>query len=377
MTDKQYIVEEHLLIEKLVKGDTKTFDLLFDRYSRKIYGFALRYLKSEVDAEGVVQDVFLYIWKSRKNIKTDTNFRSYLFTITINLIKKVFRREAYLSKFKMEVGVKLSDNSADEQIEYASLLVEVDKLIDKLPERRRNIFIKSRKPGMSSKEIAEELGITPGTVDNQISEALKFLRTKIDKKRLLKYLDSVKYSGEHKYLIELFAELENHREFSEFLKSDWDEYISRNENVDKDLSDILRRVHDEIENIEKSESWRKRFIRTYSKIAAILLLPLVVAGVYYIASIPQIKELVNMDSFSEVYAYTNSRVKYILPGSLTVWITLGSSIRFYTAYAGNWHIEIKGNLNGVEGFVDFNVFMGDIIDLNEMLHRRPSDTISN
>ena len=185
MTDKQYIVEEHLLIEKLVKGDTKAFDLLFDRYSRKIYGFALRYLKSEVDAEGVVQDVFLYIWKSRKNIKTDTNFRSYLFTITINLIKKVFRREVYQSKFKMEVGVKLSDNSADEQIEYASLLDEVDKLIDKLPERRRNIFIKSRKLGMSSKEIAEELGITPGTVDNQISEALKFLRTKIDSEILL------------------------------------------------------------------------------------------------------------------------------------------------------------------------------------------------
>ncbi len=185
MTDKQYIVEEQLLIKKLVKGDTKAFDLLFDKYSRKIYGFALRYLKSEVDAEGVVQDVFLYIWNSRANVRTDTNFRSYLFTITINLIKKVFRREAYQSKFKMEVVAQSSDNSADEQVEYASLLDEVDKLIDKLPERRRNIFIKSRKLGMSSKEIAEELGITPGTVDNQISEALKFLRTKIDSEILL------------------------------------------------------------------------------------------------------------------------------------------------------------------------------------------------
>ena len=185
MTDKQHIVEEQLLIKKLIKGDTNAFDLLFDRYSRKIYGFALRYLKSEVDAEGVVQDVFLYIWNSRKNIRTDTNFRSYLFTITINLIKKVFRREAYQLRFMEESPALKADNSVDEQLEYASLLEEVDKLIDKLPERRRNIFIKSRKLGMSSKEIAEELGITPGTVDNQVSKALKFLRTKIDTEMLL------------------------------------------------------------------------------------------------------------------------------------------------------------------------------------------------
>jgi len=171
MTDKQHIVEEQLLIKKLIKGDTNAFDLLFDRYSRKIYGFALRYLKSEVDAEGVVQDVFLYIWNSRKNIRTDTNFRSYLFTITINLIKKVFRREAYQLRFMEESPALKADNSVDEQLEYASLLEEVDKLIDKLPERRRNIFIKSRKLGMSSKEIAEELGITPGTVDNQVSKS--------------------------------------------------------------------------------------------------------------------------------------------------------------------------------------------------------------
>jgi ferric-dicitrate binding protein FerR (iron transport regulator) len=166
--------------------------------------------------------------------------------------------------------------------------------------------------------------------------------SKIDKKRLLKYLDSVKYSGEHKYLIELFAELENHREFSEFLKSDWDKYLNRDENVDKDLSDILRRVHDEIENIEKGESWRKRFIRTYSKVAAIILLPLVVAGVYYISSISQIKELTNPDSLAEVYAPANSRVKYVLPDSSIVWINSGSSIKFHTAYAANRHVELKG-----------------------------------
>jgi len=176
------------LIISIRKNDIKAFDILFERYSKKVYGFAFRYLKSDVDAEGVVQEVFMYIWNNRKELKTDTNFRSYLFTISINLIKKIFRHEAYQTRFLNETSVIQSDNSVDEKLEYASLLEEVDKLIEKLPERRRNIFIKSRKLGMSSKEIAKELGITPGAVDNQISEALKFLRRKIGTELLIAIL---------------------------------------------------------------------------------------------------------------------------------------------------------------------------------------------
>jgi RNA polymerase sigma-70 factor (ECF subfamily) len=172
------------LINDIRKNDIKAFDILFAKYSKKIYGFAFRYLKSDVDAEGVVQDVFMYIWNNRGKLQTDTNFRSYLFSISMNLIRKVFRREAYKSKFLSESFATELDNSVDEKMEYASLLEEVDKLIEKMPERRRNIFIKSRKLGMSSKEIAKELGITPGAVDNQVSEALKFLRDKIDKEIL-------------------------------------------------------------------------------------------------------------------------------------------------------------------------------------------------
>jgi len=179
------LLNEPSLVENLRKGDIKAFDVLFENYSQKVYGFALRYLKAEAEAEGIVQDVFMYIWNNRSKLMTDTNFRSYLFTITINLIRKVFRREAYRMKYMQSAAFELADNTIDEKLEYASLLAEIDKLIDKLPERRRNIFIKSRKLGMSSKEIANELGISPASVDNQISEAIKFLRTRIKSEILI------------------------------------------------------------------------------------------------------------------------------------------------------------------------------------------------
>jgi len=79
-------LEDRSLVKSLRKGDIKAFDLLFAKYSKKIYGFAFRYLKSDVDAEGVVQDVFMYIWNNRGKLQTDTNFRSYLFTISMRSV---------------------------------------------------------------------------------------------------------------------------------------------------------------------------------------------------------------------------------------------------------------------------------------------------
>ena len=64
-------------------------------------------------------------------------------------------------------------------MEYKATLEQVDRLIEKLPEKQRIIFIKSRKEGKSTREIAEEMNLAPGTVDNHISAALKILRKHI------------------------------------------------------------------------------------------------------------------------------------------------------------------------------------------------------
>jgi RNA polymerase sigma-70 factor (family 1) len=170
-------IKDRELVSSLRQGDAEAFNKLFQKYSNRIYGFSLRYLKSEPDAEELVQNVFIKIWENRKTLKKDASFKSYLFTIAYNDILKFFRSKSYHQAYVREAiaVANIEDNSA-ERIDYASVLGEVDKLIEQLPERRRIIFIKSRQEGKSSKEIAAELDISPGTVDNNISEALKFLR---------------------------------------------------------------------------------------------------------------------------------------------------------------------------------------------------------
>ncbi len=169
---------DSLLIERLIKGDLHAFDKLFNRYDKKLYAFTLKYLKSETEAEDLVQEVFIKVWEKRSTLKTHSSFKSYLFTIAYNDILKFFRSKSYRQAYVREaIAVSERFDKSDERLYYSSILEQVDKLIDQLPERRKLIFIKSRKEGLSAKEIAEELGISPGTVDNNISDALKFLKS--------------------------------------------------------------------------------------------------------------------------------------------------------------------------------------------------------
>ena len=173
------------LVEKLLKGDLKAFDSLFTVYAQRLYGFANKFLHSGCDAEELVQDVFVKVWENRTKLKIDASFKSYLFTIAYRGILNRMRSEKYHQAYLREaVFLSQETNDALESVEYASILEQVDLLLEQLPEKRRQIFIKSRMEGCSSKQIAEELHISVGTVDNNISAVLKLLRTNLQKELL-------------------------------------------------------------------------------------------------------------------------------------------------------------------------------------------------
>lgn len=168
---------DHDLVESLQNGDLEAFDHIFRKYSNRLYGFAFKYLKSKEETEELVQDVFLKIWENRKNLKKEASLMAYLFTISYHNLCRFFRRRVYLEKLTKEISDSATGSfNPDERIDYQSVLAQVDHIIEKLPSRQKEIFIKSRKEGKSTREIAAELNLVPGTVDNHISEALKFIR---------------------------------------------------------------------------------------------------------------------------------------------------------------------------------------------------------
>lgn len=175
---------ESLLVHNLSKGNLLAFSTLFKEYSGRLYRFAFGYLKSEPEAEELVQEVFTIIWEKRADLKKELSFKSFLFTIAFNIIRKHFRTKAYLSEYlKTGIGADM-DIQTSQKITYDSLYQYITELVNKLPERRKEIFIKSRFEGLSIKEIAEELKISHKTVENQLTDALKFIRTNLNRENL-------------------------------------------------------------------------------------------------------------------------------------------------------------------------------------------------
>ncbi len=182
--------EDHSIIKKLRKGDVLSFDMVYEKYHKRVYYFALGYLKSREDAEEVVQEVFLNLWKSRDQIKEHFVFSRYLFRITFNSIHKVFRKQTsdrkHLEQFMKDIVIE--DDSTNIDIEYDNLLETANSYIEKLPARQKLVFQLSISEHLTNEEIAKRFNISKKTVDNYISDARAFLKKSFIDGRLISVL---------------------------------------------------------------------------------------------------------------------------------------------------------------------------------------------
>ena len=174
------------LIIALKNDDARAFDKLFAEYGKRLYFFAIGFLKSKEEAEEVVQEVFLRIWRNRKQLKPDLSFRAYLFRIAYHCILEIFERLNRYQSFRQQLIDETInfDDEANEQLNYEALLKLVESLIERLPPRQKEILLKRKKENIPVKEIAIHLGISPKTVERHLTEALKSIRNELDDNKI-------------------------------------------------------------------------------------------------------------------------------------------------------------------------------------------------
>lgn len=181
---------EHKLIQNLIKGDAYSFDEIFRTYNEKLYAFSLKNLKNKEEAEGVVQEVFYNLWEGRSKLQGIKNLNAWIFTICFNIIRKRFRQFArervHLQKFT-EIALS-DDNTTITEIEYNDLLKKAEDIIEKLPERQKNVFNLSKKEGLSNTEISKKLNITNKTVENHLTKAKAFIKKNLVDEHLIPLL---------------------------------------------------------------------------------------------------------------------------------------------------------------------------------------------
>lgn len=172
------LLNPNISTSRLKEGDPETFKKAFEYFGDKIYAFAFSYLKNEAEAQEIVQEVFLKLWNNRLQLKVDSSLQSYLFTIAFNAVKKSFLKKSKEEAYKHQLVDELDGETGDLDFErqYQLVVQKLELFIEEMPERRKQIFVARKKLGKSQKEIASEMDISVKTVENQITEAMKFLK---------------------------------------------------------------------------------------------------------------------------------------------------------------------------------------------------------
>lgn len=171
------------LVPGLRDGSPAAFRQLYTDYGPRLYGFCKRFGLTPEDAREIVQETFIRIWEHRADLRIDSSFNTYLFTIAKNLMYNGLRRAAYWEKYLRDVSAQghssvVVPDSTDER-ELQRLIGEA---VLQLPERCRQIFWKSRYEGFSNQQIAEQLAISKSTVENQLNKALRNIRLSLERK---------------------------------------------------------------------------------------------------------------------------------------------------------------------------------------------------
>jgi len=166
------------LAQGIRESNKGAYQELFDRYAPRIYHFSVSYLKCRADAEELVQEVFLKIWEKRETLDHTKNFKAFIFKIAVNTIYDFIRKknmETAFADFARSNFEKTSDQTWHTVI-FDEMTENLSRLISKLPEQQRNIFLLSKEEGLSNDKIAEKLNLSKRTVENHLYRAVTFLK---------------------------------------------------------------------------------------------------------------------------------------------------------------------------------------------------------
>ncbi len=175
------VLSEQEIIGAIREGNERIFEETFRKYYQSLCNYANSILKEIDEAEEVVQNLFLSIWEKRSDLEISISLKSYLYRAVhnhcLNRIKHLKVREEY-----QQYAVNFYDasyESVSQTVMKNELEAKIEEAIKKLPEQCRLIFRMSRFEELKYHEIAEQLELSPKTVENQIGKALKILRVEL------------------------------------------------------------------------------------------------------------------------------------------------------------------------------------------------------
>lgn len=178
---------DKLMVSGLKKGDEQAFADLFQKYSKKIYAVSRKLQLGHQEAEEVVQEVFLKIWRNRTNLDEDLSFNSYILTVAKSVVFKFSRKKAYhLAYEKYALSRSLAyDNQTEDYVVFSDMEAFSQKCLDNLPPQQRQVFMMKTRDNFSIDEISAELNLSKRTVENHFYRACKELKQQLVEHKII------------------------------------------------------------------------------------------------------------------------------------------------------------------------------------------------
>ncbi|WP_346070392.1 RNA polymerase sigma factor [Sphingobacterium siyangense] len=176
------ITDERELLLKLRDGDHLAFEQLYNKYHPNLIGHLIRLLKSTDLAKEVLQDTFMAVWEHRGSIDTERPLKAYLFKTATNNTFNIFKKAAHDVKYRkylypiIEAGYEHIEVQLFEK-ENGQLL---EKLLSKMSEKQREVFVLCKIEGKSYEEASKELNISINTIHTHIKRANHFLKIQLN-----------------------------------------------------------------------------------------------------------------------------------------------------------------------------------------------------
>lgn len=165
-------------MQEVSKGNLKAYRYLFDNHFSDLCNFLMLYLHNREVSEEIALDIFTFIWEKREQIEIKSSFKAFLITTAkYKAISQYRKDQKAVFKELGLVELNLPDPAVNEKhMESVELFSLIQKAIDDLPEKSRQIYRMAWEDNLSQKDIAEQLGLSRKTVENHVGIALRKLR---------------------------------------------------------------------------------------------------------------------------------------------------------------------------------------------------------
>ena len=174
--------DERQTITLLLQGDEATCERVYKLYFQSLYAYAYSMIEDDMQAEEIVQQLFLKIWEKKDQLHIETSLQAYLYKSvyfqSLNYIKHLKVRNEHQKHTVFQMKQSQAEQ-AGQQLDLKLLESRFRKALSDLPEQCRTVFQLSRFEELKYREIAGRLGISEKTVEHHMGKALRVLRTKL------------------------------------------------------------------------------------------------------------------------------------------------------------------------------------------------------